>query len=218
VQISVHNKAGQIIDYIEVGDDVFGITPNEAVVHQALTRQLANARQGTADTKTRGEVAGSTRKLYAQKHTGRARQGSIRAPHRRKGGIVFGPHPRSYSQRMPKKMRRLAIRSILSAKVAQGELVVVDNLELEEPKTKEMRRILDALGISSSAMVVTAEPDANLVKSACNLEGIKTLPAPLLNVVDLLSHKALVMTVAAVRKVEELWGTSEAPVIKTRTP
>ncbi len=218
MQISVHNKAGQIIDYIEVGDDVFGITPNEAVVHQALTRQLANARQGTADTKTRGEVAGSTRKLYAQKHTGRARQGSIRAPHRRKGGIVFGPHPRSYSQRMPKKMRRLAIRSILSAKVAQGELVVVDNLELEEPKTKEMRRILDALGISSSAMVVTAEPDANLVKSACNLEGIKTLPAPLLNVVDLLSHKALVMTVAAVRKVEELWGTSEAPVIKTRTP
>ncbi|MFC1968173.1 50S ribosomal protein L4, partial [Chloroflexota bacterium] len=179
---------------------------NQAVVHQALIRQRANARQGTADTKTRGEVSGSTRKLFAQKHTGRARRGDKRSPLLRGGGVVFGPHPRNYRQAMPKKMRRLALRCVLSAKADEGELRVVDQLPLEQAKTKEMAHILETLGVDSSALIITRQAEANVVRAARNLEGIKTLPAALLNVVDILSCKALIMTVAAVREAEQLWG------------
>ena len=206
MRVSVHNTEGEVVDQIELGEYVFGIVPNQAVVHQAMVRQQANARQGNASTKTRGQVRGSTRKLFRQKGTGRARQGSIRAPHRRGGGIVFGPHPRSYAQRMPKKMRRLALRSVLSAKAAEGELMIVDEIGIKEPRTKEMKRILDALGVSSSALIVTPEPDTELHRSARNLERVDVIPAPYLNVVDLLSHKLLIMTVPAVSRVEELWG------------
>ncbi|MCS7275449.1 MAG: 50S ribosomal protein L4 [Dehalococcoidia bacterium] len=204
--LPVRNAEGQEVGSIEVEDYVFGIRPNKAVLHQAYVAQRANQRRGTHSTKTRGEVKGSTRKTRPQKYTGRARQGSIRAPHRRGGGIVFGPKPRDYSQRLPKKMRRLAIRSALSAKAADGELIVLDRLELERPSTKEMARILQNLGVDRSALVVTGEPDRTVFLSVRNLERKKCLPAAYLNVVDLLHHRYLVMTEAAVRKAEELWG------------
>jgi large subunit ribosomal protein L4 len=206
MQVPVYGLTGEVVDNIEISDDVFGVPFNEAVVHQAVLRQRANARQGTASTKTRGEVTGSTRKLYRQKGTGYARAGSIKSPLRRGGGIMFGPKPRNYRQAMPKKMRRLALRCALSAKARDGELAVVDSLALDEPKSKEMDRILQALKVDSTALVVTSEAKANVVKSARNLPGIETRPADILNVVDILSSKMLLMEVAAVRRAEQLWG------------
>ena len=206
MRVPVYSLTGEVIKQIEISDEVFAVPFNEAVVHQAMVRQQANARQGTASTKTRSEVSGSSRKLFRQKGTGFARAGSRRSPLRRGGGIAFGPKPRSYEQALPKKMRQLALRCVLSAKAKDGELKVVEQLELDEPKTKEMVRILDALGVDSPALIATSEPEENVVKSARNLVGIKTIPASLLNVVDILSYKVLLMTVAAVRKVEQLWG------------
>ncbi len=206
MQVPVYSLAGEVIEHIEISDQVFAVPFNQAVVHQAMVRQQANARQGTASTKTRGEVAGSTRKLFRQKGTGQARAGSIRSPLRRGGGIVFGPKPRSYRQAIPKKMRQLALRCVLSAKVRDEELIVLEQLKLDKPRTKEMAQILAALGVDSSALIVTSEPEENVVKSARNLPGVKTMPASLLNVVDILSYKMLLMTVAAVRRAEELWG------------
>jgi large subunit ribosomal protein L4 len=212
VEVPVYSLTGEVAKHIEISDSVFAVPFNEAVVHQALVRQQANARQGTASTKTRGEVSGSTRKLYRQKHTGMARAGSIKSPLRRGGGIIFGPKPRSYRQAMPKKMRRLALRCVLSAKARDGELKVVEQLKLDQPATKEMAGILAALGVDSSALIITSEPEENVVKSARNLAGIKTLPANILNVVDILSYKMLLMTEAAVRQTEQLWGGSSASI------
>ena len=206
MQVSVYSTEGQVIDQIELDESIFHVPMNQAVVHQALVAQRANARLGTASTKSRGEVSGSTRKLSRQKHTGRARVGSIRSPTRRGGGVAFGPRPRSYRQRLPKKMRRLALRCLLSAKVADGELKVINSFGLDKPKTKEMGHILEALEARFSALLVTAEADANVYRSARNLEKVKTLPADLLNVVDLSSYRALIMTVDAVRRVEGIWG------------
>jgi len=216
--VDIHNSKGEVTGQIELAADVFGVPFNEAVVHQAVVRQLANRRLGTADTKTRGEVSGSSRKLYAQKHTGRARSGDVSSPLRRHGGIVFGPHPRSYRQAMPRKMRRLALRCALSAKASDGEMRILDRLELAGPKTKEMLGILEALGAAKSAIVAIAAVDANAVKSARNLPGIKMTPVNLLNVADLLSYKSLVMTADAVRRAEELWGekASEEKVSSAR--
>ncbi len=210
MQAPVYDLTGEVIENIEISDHVFDVPFNEAVVHQAMVRQRANARQGTASTKTRSEVAGSSRKLYRQKGTGSARAGSIRSPLRRGGGITFGPAPRSYRQEMPKKMRRLALKCVLSAKVRDGELMVLNSLKLDEPKTKEMARILTALKVDSSALIVTSEAQTNVVKSARNLVGVKTLPANLLNVVDVLSCKVLLMEVAAVRMAEQLWGETKS--------
>ena len=206
MQTPVYNLAGEVVDQIEISDHVFDVPFNEAVVHQAVIRQRANARQGTASTKTRGEIVGSTRKLYRQKGTGYARAGSVKSPLRRGGGITFGPKPRSYRQAIPKKMRRLALRCALSAKARDGELAVLESLTLNEPKSKEMAQILRALNVDSTALVVTSEAKANVVKSARNLPGIQTRPADVLNVVDVLSSKALLMEVAAVRRAEQLWG------------
>ena len=206
MQVPVYKPTGEIVDMIEISDHVFDVPFNEAVVHQAVVRQRANARQGTASTKTRGEVTGSTRKLYRQKGTGYARAGSAKSPLRRGGGIMFGPKPRSYRQAMPKKMRQLALRCALSAKARDGELAVLESLTFEEPKSKQMARILEALKIDSTALVVTSEAKENVVKSARNLPGIETRPADLLNVVDVLSKKMLLMEVAAVRRAEQLWG------------
>jgi len=205
VEVPVYNLTGEVVKHIEISDEVFAVPFNEAVVHQAVVRQQANARQGTASTKTRGEVSGSNRKLYRQKHTGMARAGSIKSPLRRGGGIIFGPKPRSYRQEMPKKMRRLALRCALSAKVRGEELMILEKLELDQPKTKEMEGILAALG-------VTGEPEENVVKSAHNLAWIKTMPANMLNVVDILSYKMLLMTEAAVRKAEQLWGPQKSEI------
>jgi len=206
VEVPVYNLAGEVIKHIEISDQVFAVPFNEAVVHQAVVRQRANARQGTASTKTRGEVAGSSRKLFRQKGTGLARAGGRKSPLRRGGGITFGPKPRSYRQAMPKKMRQLALRCVLSAKAREGELRVLEQLKLDQPKTKEMAQILAALGVASSALIATSEPETGVVKSARNLTGIKITPASLLNVVDILSHKILLMTEAAVRKAEQIWG------------
>jgi len=210
MQAPVYGLTGEIVDNVEISDQVFGVPFNEGVVHQAVLRQRANARQGTASTKTRSEVAGSSRKLFRQKGTGNARAGSIKSPLRRGGGIIFGPKPRSYRQSMPKKMRRLALRCVLSAKARGGELTILESLSMDEPKTREMARVLEALRVESTALVVTSEPKGNVVKSARNLPGIQTREASMLNVLDILSKKALVMELAAVRKAEELWGESPA--------
>ena len=205
MEVPVYSLAGEVLKHIEISDEVFAVPFNQAVVHQAMVRQQANARQGTASTKTRGEVSGSTRKLFRQKHTGFARAGTRKSPLRRGGGITFGPKPRSYLQAMPKKMRRLALRCVLSAKAGDGELKVLEQLKLDEPKTKDMVRILAALGADRSALIVIDVPGDNVVKSARNLALIKTLPARLLNVVDILSHNMLLMTEDAVRRAEQLW-------------
>lgn len=209
MQFPVRNASGKVVSNIEIRDDVFAVPFNEAVVHQAMVRQLANARLGTAATKTRGEVSGSTRKMFRQKGTGWARRGTRRAPLLRGGGITFGPHPRSYNQRMPKKMRRLALRCVLSAKASSGEMVMVDQFALTKPKTAEMASILKALGADRSVLIVTAQPEVNVIKATRNLPRMRTLPAALLNVVDLLSYKFLVITTDGLRRAEEIWGRSE---------
>jgi large subunit ribosomal protein L4 len=210
VQVPVYNVGGEVIRNIEVSDSVFAVPFNKALVHQALVKQRADARQGTHDTKGRGEVAGSGKKLFAQKHTGEARAGDKRSPTRRKGGVAFGPHPRDYTKSMPKKMRRLALKCMLSNKASEEHLKVLDSLGFEVPKTKEMLKVLDALKLDSTALIVTLAPNLNVIKSARNIPGIKTLPANTLNVVDLLSHEALVMTEEAVRKAEQLWGEAQS--------
>src|SRR5436190_9674288 len=170
MQSNVLDLQGKVLRTIELDDRVFGITPNQAVVHQAVVTQQANARQGTHDTKTRGEVAGGGKKPYRQKGTGYARQGSTRAPHYRKGGVVFGPHRRSYEKALPRKMRRLALRSVLSARAAEDALTIVDAFELDTPKTKTLLATLSTLGISSGAVVVTAERSDGVLRAAKNLE------------------------------------------------
>ncbi len=211
MQVPVHNTTGEVVEEIEISDFVFGIEPNKAVIHQAVLSQLANERQGTANAKTRSEVSGSSKKLYAQKHTGRARAGSIKSPLRRGGGVIFPPKPRDYHQALPKKMRRLALRSVLSSKVAEDEFIILDNLSFEQPKTKDMIQVLTVLGVESSALIAMEQSDQNIIKSARNIPGLMTIPARLLNVIDITSHKFLLMTVGAVRQTEELWGqgTSE---------
>ncbi len=210
MQVSVYNMQGNQVGQIDLNESVFGIEMNTAVVHQAMVRQRANARVGTANTKTRSEVAGSTRKLYRQKHTGRARAGSVKSPLRRHGGITFGPRPRSYRQAMPKKMRRLAIRCLLSAKVSEGEIKVLDKLEINEPKTKEVVRLLNALGIERSALIALDSPDRNIVKSAGNVSRTDAIQARQMNVLDLLAHQHLVITSDAIRVIEDLWKTEKA--------
>ncbi|MFB3052255.1 MAG: 50S ribosomal protein L4, partial [Dehalococcoidia bacterium] len=172
----------------------------------------------TASTKSRGEVQGSTRKIRAQKYTGRARQGSNRSPVRVGGGVAFGPRPRSYRQTLPKKMRRLAIRSALSGKVADGQLHVVDKLGFAQPHTKEVVRVLHNVGIERSVLIVTGEPDRSVLTSARNLMKTKVLPAAYLNVVDMLTHRDLLLTEAAVRVVEGLWGSAAAEPAPVEEP
>ena len=216
MQLDVVDRTGSKIRSIEADDQVFGLKPNKAVVHQTMVTQRANLRQGTHSTKTRGEVAGSTRKLFRQKGTGRARQGGIRSPLRRGGGITFGPKPRSYKQDLPKRMRRLAIRSVISAKAAGGDLRVIDALTLDKPKTKELTALLEALGFERKTLVVTASPDSAIKLSAKNAPNVKWLPASYLNVLDMLSYRGLLMTEDAVRVAEALWGGERAN--KRRAP
>jgi len=204
--VPVYSLNGEVVDQIELSQAIFALPFNEAVVHQAMTRQLANRRQGTASTKTRGEVSGSTRKLYSQKHTGRARRGDIKSPLLRGGGVVFGPRPRTYRQSMPKKMRRLALKCLLSAKVREGNIKLVQELDFKGPKTKDMINVLSSLSIDSSTLILTAQSTPNVVKSAANLPEVKVLPSALINVLDLLSHEMLVATVPAIRNIEQIWG------------
>ena len=202
----VYSLNGEVVDQIELSQAIFALPFNEAVVHQAMARQLANGRQGTASTKTRGEVSGSTRKLYPQKHTGRARRGDIKSPLLRGGGVVFGPKPRTYRQAMPKKMRKLALKCLLSAKVREGNIKLVQELDFKGPKTKDMINVLSSLGIDSSTLILTAQSTPNVVKSAANLPEVKVLPSALINVLDLLSYEMLVATVPAIHNIEQIWG------------
>jgi large subunit ribosomal protein L4 len=206
VQVPVYGLNGEVVDQIELSQAIFALPFNEAVVHQAMTRQLASRRQGTASTRTRGEVIGSTKKLYSQKHTGRARRGDAKSPLLRGGGVVFGPKPRTYRQSMPKKMRKLALKCLLSAKVREGNIKLVQELDFKGPKTKDMINVLSSLGINSSTLILTAQSTPNAVKSAANLPEVKVLPSALINVVDLLSYEMLVATVPAIHNIEQIWG------------
>ncbi len=203
-KVAVYNTEGVQVGEIELNDAVWGIKPNEHVLHEAVVMQQAGRRQGTHDTRTRAEVSGGGRKPWRQKGTGRARHGSTRSPIWRHGGIVFGPHPRDYKYSLPKKVRRLAMKSALSSKVLAGEIVVLEDLSLEQPKTKTMVDIIRKLNVEKKALVVTADKDENVSKSARNIPGIKPLKAEGLNVYDLLHHDKLVITKDAVAKVEEV--------------
>jgi large subunit ribosomal protein L4 len=210
MKLTVYDTQGKEVGSIDADDLVFGLPPHRAALRQALLAQLANRRSGSANTKTRGEVAGSTRKIRRQKGLGAARQGAIRAPHHRHGGISFGPKPRSFKQALPKRIRRLAIRSAISAKVEDGELRVVRGLDLDAPRTKTVAEMLAKLDLARSALLVTAQSDRNVLLSARNLPGARALPADYLNVADLLAHHGLVMTEEAVRRAEALWGGERA--------
>ncbi|GIN14541.1 50S ribosomal protein L4 [Shouchella clausii] len=203
-KVSLFNQTGSQVGEIELADTVFGVEPNESVLHDAVVMQQASLRQGTHKTKGRSEVRGGGRKPWRQKGTGRARQGSIRSPQWVGGGVVFGPTPRSYSYKLPKKVRRLAIKSALSSKVKDSELVVLDDLKLEAIKTKAMKDVLASLSVDSKALVVTADYNENVALSARNLPGITFLTADGVNVLDLLKHDKLVITKDAVEKVEEV--------------
>jgi len=206
MHLPVYSLTAEIADQLEVSDGIFAVPFNEALVHQAMVRQLANKRQGTASTKTRGEVIGSTRKLFPQKHTGRARRGDIKSPILRGGGVVFGPKPRSYRQSMPKKMRRLAIKCLLSAKVREGNMKVVEDFDFPQPKTKNLPNLLLTLGVGSSTLILTSHSMPNIVKSASNLSNVKVMPSALTNTLDLLSYDTLICTVSGIRIIEETWG------------
>jgi large subunit ribosomal protein L4 len=210
MKLQVLDATGADVEQIDVDDAVFGIEPNEAVVHQTLVAQLAARRAGTAKTKSRGEVRGSTAKLRRQKGLGMARVGAASSPTRRGGGVAFGPRPRSYAQRLPKRMRRLAIRSVLSSRAQEERLIVVDDLALDEPSTKVMIAVLEAIGVERSALVVTGEPDRAARLSTRNIAGSHAGPADTLNVAEMLSHRTLVLTVDAVRRIEALWGGERA--------
>ena len=205
-KIDVYNIEGKKVSDVELAENIFGIEPNEAVVHSVLVNYLANQRQGTQNTKTRSEVRGGGRKPWRQKGTGRARQGSIRAPQWIKGGIALGPKPRSYYYTVNKKERQLAVKSILSSKVLENELVVVDSLDMKEIKTKEMVKVLNNLKVEGKTLMLLADKNENVQKSARNIEGVKTTLVNTINVYDLLKYKNLVVTLDTVKKLEEVYA------------
>jgi len=205
-KVSVLSQTGASVGEIELNEAIFGIEPNEAVLFDAVIAQRASLRQGNHKVKNRSEVAGGGRKPWRQKGTGRARQGSIRSPQWRGGGIVFGPTPRSYSYKLPKKVRRLALKSALSAKVVEQNFLVLDALTLAAPKTKEFTKILKDLSLEKKSLFVTADLDENVALSARNIPGVTVLTANGINVLDLLGHDKVVFTKAAVEKVEEVLG------------
>ena len=221
MELPLKNMQGATVGSIEVSDAVFDLPLNTAVIHQVMVAQLANKRAGTHSTKTRAEVSGGGRKPWRQKGTGRARHGSTRSPQWRTGGVTFGPKPRDYSQRTPKKMRRLAIRSLLSQKVRDGEVTVVEEFRLPEPKTREVMRALEGLEISTKCLVVNEAVSQRELWQAChNLKRVKSVPASTLNTVDLLNYNHLVLSVVAVRRIEELWAQDRPrrAVLATVTP
>ena len=205
-KIDVYNMQGKKVSDVELNEAVFGIEPNEAIVHSVLVNYLANQRQGTQNTKTRAEVRGGGRKPWRQKGTGRARQGSIRAPQWIKGGIALGPKPRSYSYTVNKKERRLALKSILSSKVTENELTVVDKLEVKEIKTKTMVKALADLKVEGKTLIVLPENNQNVFMSARNIEGVKTIALNNINVFDLLKYTNLILPLDTVKKIEEVYA------------
>ena len=204
-KIEVLNVQGKKVKDLDLDDKVFAIKPNTNVVHETVVNYLANQRQGTQSTKTRSEVSGGGRKPWRQKGTGRARQGSIRAPQWIKGGIALGPKPRTYSYKINKKERDLAVRSVLSSKVSEKEMTVLDKLELKEIKTAEMAKILGTLKLEGKTLVVIESSDKNVQRSARNIEGVKALTVDTLNVYDLVNYTNLLITESAVKKLEEVY-------------
>ena len=202
----VYNMSGVQVGEVELSDGIFGIEPNVSVMHDVVKNHLANCRQGTQSALTRAEVSGGGRKPWRQKGTGRARQGSTRAPQWTHGGIVFAPKPRDYSYRLNKKVRRLALKSALSAKAQAEEIVVIDEIKMDEIKTKVFKKFLDAVKVDRKALVITAEADEVVVKSARNIEGVKITFANLINVYDILNANKLVMDKAALAKIEEVFA------------
>jgi len=205
-KVDVYDIKGKKVSDVELNENVFGIEPNEAIVHSVLVNYLANQRQGTQSTKTRAEVRGGGRKPWRQKGTGRARQGSIRAPQWIKGGIALGPKPRSYKYRVNKKEKRLAIRSLLSSKVLENTLTVVDKLELAEVKTKTMAKVLTDLKVEGKTLIILADKNDNVILSSRNLEGVKTIGINTINVFDLLNYNRLVLPLDTVKKLEEVYA------------
>ena len=205
-KVDVLSVDGKKVKELELNENVFGIEPNENIVHSAVVNYLANQRQGTQNTKTRAEVSGGGRKPWRQKGTGRARQGSIRAPQWIKGGIALGPKPRSYSYKMNKKEKRLAIKSILSSKVAEKELVVLDKLELKEIKTANMVKVLNNVKAEGKTLILLPANNENVQKSARNIEGVKTLTVDTINAYDLVKYNNLVVTEDTVKKLEEVYA------------
>ena len=198
--------AGKQVGEIELSESIFGIEPSTSAMHAVVKNHLANLRQGTQSTLTRTEVRGGGRKPWRQKGTGRARQGSIRAPQWTHGGVALGPKPRSYRYTLNKKVRRLALKSALSSKVAAGEIIVIDEIKMDEIKTKNFAKFLGAVGANNGALVVTAEPKENVIKSARNLPGVRTTIAPVLNVYDVLGGSKLIVDRAAVARIEEVYA------------
>lgn len=205
-KVTLYDMSGAQVGELELKDSVFGIEPNEAVLHAFVKMQLANKRVGTSSTKKRGEVRGGGKKPWRQKGTGRARAGSSRNPLWKGGGIVFGPKPRDYSYKLPRKVRRLAMKSALSSKVKDNQIIVVDNLQFEEPKTKQMIKTLELLNAGNRTLVVTAGDNVNVVKSARNIPGVKSLRVEFINVYDLLKYETLLITRDAVARVEEVFA------------
>ncbi|NPV71774.1 MAG: 50S ribosomal protein L4 [Firmicutes bacterium] len=207
-KVDVVNVTGAKVGEMDLNDSVFGVEENEHLMHMAVRMHLDNSRVGTADTKTRAEVDGGGRKPWRQKGTGRARQGTIRSPLWRKGGVVFGPHPRDFGFEMPRKQRRLALKSALSSKLRSGEIIVLDELRLSEPRTREMVKVLSNLNVGGrTALVVTAAPDESVSRSSRNIAGVTTSTAQNLNVYDVLAHEKVVLTKDAAKRVEEVLGT-----------
>ena len=205
-KIDVYNIEGKKVNDVELKEDIFGIIPNEELVHSVIVNYLANQRQGTQSTKTRAEVRGGGKKPWRQKGTGRARQGSIRAPHWVGGGIALGPKPRSYSYKLNKKERRLAIKSCLSSKVIENELTVIDKFEFNEIKTKEVAKMLNNLILEGKTLILLPEKNEIIQKSARNIKGVKTLSVNTINAYDLVKYKNLVVTLDTVKKLEEVYA------------
>ena len=203
---NVFNMAGQQVGEIELSEAVFGIEPNQVVVHEVVKNHLANCRQGTQSALTRAEVSGGGKKPWRQKGTGHARQGSTRAPQWTHGGIVFAPKPRDYSYVLNKKVKRLALKSVLSAKAAEGKLVVIDSIKMDAIKTAEFRKFLTAVNVDGKAVVVTPVVDGVIVKSARNIPGVLTTPAAQLNVYDIVNAQYLVVDQTALAKIEEVYA------------
>ena len=206
LKTNVYNMSGELVGEIELSEAVFGIEPNAAVVHDSVKNHLANKRQGTQSALTRAEVSGGGRKPWRQKGTGRARQGSTRAPQWTHGGIVFAPKPRDYSYTLNKKSRRLALKSVLSAKATEQNIVVIDEIKMDAPKTKEFAAFLNAVGVTGKALVVTAEANANVIKSGRNIPGCEITFANLINVYDVVNANKLVVDQAALAKIEEVFA------------
>ena len=205
-KVTMLNMAGAEVGEITLNDEIFGIEPNEFAVQTVIKNYLANQRQGTQSAKTRSEVRGGGRKPFRQKGTGRHRQGNTTNPTQVGGGIVFAPKPRDYRYSVPKKVKRLALKSVLSAKVADNELIVLDELKFDEPKTKEMVKVLDNIKADKKTLIVMDEKDENVVRSASNIQGVRTALVGTMNVYEIINHYSLVLTKAAAERIEEVYA------------